>query len=318
MNGKTVLIFVVIGIGVLLLASEGFMNGGTLKVMPKKSDYASLEKNMRTDLLETVHSEPFFIDLSNNQLSLSISKQPLQKVADAIAQQARISIIFDRDMPNPDIDMKLSNLPVQQGLQQLFENYDSFFFYSNEKQRIARLRTVWVYPQGQGQKLAPVSSPIAAHSNEQIQDTIDPEADKRASAIASLVEQQGSAASERVQNALMDPDERVRMQALHSALLAQIDLPLDTLKDLAQRDASAKIRSIALAGLVNRSEQGAFELSDVLEVLSMAQKDNDSEVSELAIQLTKSVEEASADPESQELQQQSLDPQLEWRPLEAN
>jgi len=46
----------------------------------------------------------------------------------------------------------------------------------------------------------------------------------------------------------MNPDERVRIEALHSALLSQMDLPLDIIKALAQHDVSAKIRSIALAG----------------------------------------------------------------------
>ncbi len=276
-----------------------------------------MEKHIRPTLIESLHSGGSLIHFSDNQLSLAITKQPLQDVAKAIAQQAKFSIMFDQEMANPNIDMKFSNLPIQQGLQRLFENYDSFYLYSNHKKTVAKLTAVWVYPQGHGQRLAPIPSPIA-RANALIQDTTDTDAARRASAIANLVEQQGSAATEAVQNALIDPDERVRIEALHSALLAQIDLPLDTLKDLAVRDTSAKIRSIALAGLVNRSEQGSIELSDVLEVLKIAQQDTDPEVSELAVQLIKSLEEASADPENQEPQEQSLDPQLEWRLQNAN
>jgi HEAT repeat protein len=77
-----------------------------------------------------------------------------------------------------------------------------------------------VYPQGHGQRLAPIPSPIG-RANELLQDTTDTDAAKRASAIANLVEQQGSAVTEAVQNALIDPDKHVRIEALHSALLAQ-------------------------------------------------------------------------------------------------
>lgn len=318
MNVKSVLIFIAVGLGFLFLAWEGLMNSDTLDVTQKSTKSAKLEKHIRPNLIESQHAGSSLIHFSDNQLSLAITKQPLQEVAKAIAQQAKFSIMFDQEMANPNIDMKFSNLPIQQGLQRLFENYDTFFFYSNHKETGAKLTTVWVYPQGQGQRLVPIPSPIAARANELLQDTTDTDAAKRASAIANLVEQQGSAATEAVQNALIDPDERVRIEALHSALLAQIDLPLDTLKDLAVRDTSAKIRSIALAGLVNRSEQGAIELSDVLEVLRIAQQDTDPEVSALAVQLIKSLEEASADPENQESQEQSLDPQLEWRLQNAN
>ena len=318
MNVKTVLTFIAVGLGLLFLAWEGLMNSDTLDATQKSTKSAKLEKPISPPLIESLHSGNSLIHLSDNRLSLAITKQPLQEVAKAIAQQAQLSIIFDKEMPNPNIDMKFSNLPVQQGLQRLFENYDTFFFYSTDKETVAKLTTVWVYPQGQGQRLAPVPSPIAARANELIQDTTDTDAARRASAIANLVEQQGSAATEAVQNALIDPDERVRIEALHAALLAQIDLPLDTLKDLAVRDTSAKIRSIALAGLVNRSEQGAIELSDILEVLKLAQKDTDPEVSELAVQLIKSLEEASTDPDNQESQEQSPDPQSEWKPQDAN
>ncbi len=318
MNVKIVLIFIAVGLGFLFFAWEGLMNSDTLDVTQKSTKSAKLEKHISPTLIESLHSGSSLIHLSDNQLSLAITKQPLQEVAKAIAQQAKLSIIFDKEIPNPNIDMKFSNLPVQLGLQRLFENYDTFFFYSNHKGTVAKLTTVWVYPQGQGQRLAPIPSPIAARTNELIKDTTDIDATRRSSAIASLVEQQGSAATEAVQNALMDPDERVRIEALHSALLAQIDLPLDALKDLAVRDTSAKIRSIALAGLVNRFEQGAIELSEVMETLKIVQKDTDPEVSELAVQLIKSLEEASSDPENQESQEQSLNPQLEWRPQNAN
>lgn len=272
-----------------------------------------------TDAAQSPSPSSLYILFTSNYLSLEASSQPLQAVVDKIVQQSGITIMISEAIANSPITIQFHDLSIEQGLQRLFENYDIFFFYSRNNDKSARLVNVWVYPQGQGKKLAPISSsiaartnePIAVHESEMTQGTMDSDPVKRASAIANLVDQQGSAAAEIVQNALTDPDENIRIHALDAALRARLDLPLDTLTDLAQNDASATIRSIALAGLFNRSEGGSVKSSDILEILLTAQKDDAPEVSELATQFMKSLEEALAEPnerKSQEAQEQSMDP----------
>lgn len=271
-----------------------------------------------TDAAQSPNPSSFYILFTSNHLSLEASSHPLQAIVDKIVQQSGITIIVSEAIANSPITIQFHDLSIEQGLQRLFENYDIFFFYSRDNDKSTRLANVWVYPQGQGKKLAPISSSIAAHTNEPIEvhesemtkDTMDSDPVKRASAIANLVDEQGNAAAEIVQNALTDPDENIRIHALDAALRARLDLPLDTLMDLAQNDASATIRSIALAGLFNRSEGDSIKSSDILEILLTAQKDDAPEVSELATQYMKSLEEASEPNERkpQEIQEQSMDP----------
>lgn len=283
-------------------------------LVPPHSDSASgsvVQDKISNNTAQPPNPSPFYVLFASNHLSLEASSHPLQDIVDKIAQQSGITIVMNEAIANPTTTIQFHDLSIDQGLHRLFENYDIFFFYTRNDGKSARLATVWVYPQGQGKKFAPISPPVATRTNENIKDITDADSVKRATAISNLVEQQGSAATEIVKNALTDPDELIRIQTLDAALRAQIDLPLDTLTDLAQNDASAKIRSIALAGLFNRSANGLIGSSDILDTLATAQKDDDPEVSELAAQLMKSLEETPTQPseqEYQESQEQSMDP----------
>ncbi|WAK02804.1 HEAT repeat domain-containing protein [Methylobacter sp. YRD-M1] len=281
---------------------------------PPHSDSASdsvVQDKIPSNTSQPSNPPPFYVLFTSNHLSLASSSHPLQDIVDKITQQSGITIVMSEAIANPTTTLQFHDLSIEQGLHRLFENYDIFFFYTRDDGKSTRLATVWVYPQGRGKKFAPISPPIATLTNESIKDITDADSVKRATAITNLVEQQGSAATEIVKNALTDPDELIRIQTLDAALRAQIDLPLDTLTDLAQNDASAKIRSIALAGLFNRSANGLIGSSDILDALATAQKDDDPEVSELAAQLMQSLEETpteSNEQESQESQEQSMDP----------
>jgi hypothetical protein len=107
-NVKTVLIFIADGLGFLFLAWEGLMNSDTLDVTQKSTKSAKLEKHIRPNLRERLHSGSSLIHFSDNQLSLAITQQPLQDVVKAIAQQAKLSIMFDQEMANPNIALTLA------------------------------------------------------------------------------------------------------------------------------------------------------------------------------------------------------------------
>lgn len=287
-------------------AKREFSAANSQVFVPLHSDPVSgsvVQNQIANNATQPPNSSPLYVLFTSNRLSLEASSHPLQAIVDKIAQQSEITIIMSEAMANPPITIQFHELSIEQALHRLFENYDVFFFYTRGNGKSARLASVWVYPQGQGKKFAPTSPPIAEHANETPQNTTDADPVKRASAIANLVEQQGSGATEIVQNALTDPDERIRIHALDAALRAQIDLPPDTFIDLAQNDASAKIRSIALVALFKRSEDGLIKSADMLETLVAAQKDNDPEVSDLAAQLMKSLEESLTEPSEQESQE---------------
>jgi type II secretory pathway component GspD/PulD (secretin) len=294
MNVKTASVFIVIGLGLLFLIWEGQMNSSIPVGRPKNTNSAELEKNIRPVLKASLHSERPLIHLSDNQLSLAITHQPLQEVAKAIAQQAKLSILFDKDVPNPNIDILFSNLPIQQGLQRLFENYDTFFFYSNSNGTLAKLATIWVYPQGKGEILSPIPA-VAIPSNPQLAlNTNDPEPYQRASAVTLAIEHNGQDAEDVLQTALDDPEEIVRINALQAAIVSAIAMPMDRLNDLALHDPSTAVRSMAISSLFKEFEEGRIAPSDVARIVNLAQSDPEPMVSELAKQIIASLDE---DPE---------------------
>jgi hypothetical protein len=228
------------------------------------------------------------------RLSLRVVNRPLQNVVHEIGRQSGVAIAMGEGMPNPSIVMEFRELPLEEGLRRLFQDYDAFFFYSGTDGSPGRLTTVWVYPPGEGQKLAPIPSLQESLRNEWAQDVDDPDALRRALAIATLAERHGNGAAEAVKTGLVDFDERVRVEALQAALNTPVDVPLETLRELVQHDPSAVVRSIAVAGLANRAEQGSMAPEIVWELLEIAQKDADSVVSELATRIAESWDEALA------------------------
>jgi hypothetical protein len=257
------------------------------------------------------------------RLSPRVSGRSLQEVINEIFQQSGVTIVMGNGMPNPLITMEFHDLPLEQGLRRLFEDYDTFFLYSRIEGMPARLTTVWVYPPGQGQKLTPIPLPpdqgqkLASislsrdsQSDECAQDVNDPDAFKRALAIKTLAERHGNAAAEVVKMGLTDSDERVRIEALQAALNRQVEVPIEALKEMVQYDPSALIRSIAFAGLVNQAQSGLVAQPVVWELLNIAQRDSDPVVSELAARIAESWDEAAAESAATGTQDQTVDPQL--------
>jgi hypothetical protein len=291
----------------------------TLKMSDERQSHAA------TDSIQSnPHQEFSEVLFPVTRLNLKVSGRPLQEVINEIFQQSGVPIVMGNGMLNPLITKEFHDLPLEQGLRRLFEDYDTFYFYSRIEGMPARLTTVWVYPSGQGQKLIPIplppdqgqklasiSLPRDSQSDECAQDVNDPDAFKRALAIKTLAERYGNAAAEVVKTSLADFDERVRIEALQAALNKSVDVPIEVLKEMVQYDPSALIRSIALAGLVNEAESGLIAPSVGWEILDIAQRDSDPDVSKLAARITESWKEAAAESVASGTQDQAVDPQLD-------
>ncbi len=293
MSAKKTTVVIIIGCALLVLFLVWFLawqspidNGPTESIAPSKLTNASNQS------LKVTPPGLTPIRLSNDQLSLAITNQPLQTVAKAIAQQAKVSILFDQGMPNPNIDITFTDLPIEQGLRRLLWGFDSFFLYSNDKGASAKLSAVWVYPKGTGKMFSP--SPIAQATNAQkpMIDANDPEPLRRALAIASAIEQIGQGDKDVLLAALNDPEEIVRVNALQTADISAMTMPADVLTDLALHDPSATVRSMALASLLTSYEEGRTSPNDIAYIADLAQNDPEPVVAELARQIISSLEAA--------------------------
>jgi hypothetical protein len=131
------------------------------------------------------------------------------------------------------------------------DKYDAFFFYGAEKQEPSTLKSVWVYPMRAGRGIAPVP-PESWGSTKELEPTLaEPDPKVGARAIATLVERKREGVLDAVIEALRDSDDQVRTEALYGAAKAGVDLPEESLRDLALNDASADVRFLALQSLAN-------------------------------------------------------------------
>ncbi|MGH3118772.1 MAG: HEAT repeat domain-containing protein, partial [Gaiellales bacterium] len=143
-------------------------------------------------------------------------------------------------------------LPLDEALRRLLQDHDAFFFYGVERDRPASLRVVWVYPKGRGRGLMPVPPETWASTKELEGELRDADPPTRGRAVETLVKRKGERARDEVLRALADPDGRVRSRALHSALRARLDFPVELLTRLALEDSSSHVRFLALEALETR------------------------------------------------------------------
>jgi hypothetical protein len=128
---------------------------------------------------------------------------------------------------------------------------------------------------------------------------------------ATVAAQSVPPSAETLRASLQDTDESVRIEALQALLQqAPAALPDQALQNLARNDASATLRSMALAGLADRAEAGLIEPTEFQAALMLARMDPDPAVAGLATQLTANVP-AVTTPDVNEPLGAEPDPQLQ-------
>lgn len=164
------------------------------------------------------------MQVTGDRLSLDVTDRPLRALLDELYQESGIAFELADELPDSRVSVQFDDLAIDKGVQRLLEGHDSFFLFSPAGGGSSGLISVWVYPRGKGRGLAPIPSPFEPSTDELEQASEGPDLLKRAWATASLIERNGNDASEVVQNALTDPAEQVRLQALHAALHSAVQL----------------------------------------------------------------------------------------------
>lgn len=189
------------------------------------------------------------VTFNNGRVSIAAHDCPLRIILDAVSTEAEIAITLAPNEGDERLTLNLSDLPADEALRRILKNYDAFFFFGADKTRPATLRAVWVYAKGKGQGFAPVPPEMWSSTKELAQRLKDKDPKVRAEAIAALIERKGSEAQGEVLNALEDPDASVRTSALYKSLGAGVQLPAETLQDLALNDPSTDVRILAMQTL---------------------------------------------------------------------
>jgi hypothetical protein len=202
-------------------------------------------------------SQSSTVTFKEGRLSANIQNRSLESLAEEVSAKAGVDIILCGDVGSQTVSLNFRNLPLDQGLRRILDKYDAFFFYGVEKQEPSSLKSVWVYPMREGRGIAPVP-PESWGSTKELEPMLaDPDPKVRARAIAALVGRKGEAALDAVLEALRDSDDQVRTEALYGAAKAGVDLPEESLRDLALNDASADVRFLALQSLANSPDAGS-------------------------------------------------------------
>ncbi len=187
-------------------------------------------------------------------VTLRAKNRPLNWFLNEISREAGVAVVMAEGVGEERLSIDFKNLPAEEALRQLLQEYDAFFFYSGEGMMPASLRVVWVYPKGQGQGLQPIPPEKWASTKELEKRLGDPDPDVRARSIEALIDRKGNQALEVVLKALGDQEAQVRTQALYQAISAGLELPENVLIDLALSDSSSSVRFMALEALATGPE----------------------------------------------------------------
>jgi hypothetical protein len=171
--------------------------------------------------------------------------------------------------------VQFEKLSLEAGLRRLLKGHDVFFFVGDDDNPSGTLKGVWIYPKGQGRSLVPLLP--ATDSN--AQDLMDADPDVRTRALEELAKRKGEQSLPAVLQALRDPEESVRCQALYIALNSTVLLPTGVLEDLIRNDSSSVVRGLAMEEIINLSSQQPGVGRAIAE---FAMSDSDPEVREQA------------------------------------
>ncbi len=191
---------------------------------------------------------PFENSFKDGMLTFRARGQTLRSVLKRIGDQAGVKISLAEGLGNEQISVEFRHYRLDEALRQILSHYDAYFLYGEGQGTLgsAALRGVWVYPAGRAQPLRPspesAATPAKEPASMQTSSSPGPPAE-------TSTEPKVSDSLAEVLKALKDPSAEARERALSEALFAKVQIPQETLVNLALADVSAKVRLLALQGL---------------------------------------------------------------------
>lgn len=221
------------------------------------------------------------------RLSIRAENESLVALLRAVARHTSLSITVAPELDADRVSIFFADFPIDEGLRRILREYDAFFYHAGapgtpaaevpaeaETQRLAAppVTSVWVFPRGNGQGLAPLSASAWVSDADLEAHLTAPNPGTRVRALEALIERRGEEAMSAVLMMLADDDDSVRARALELAFGGGLEVPSDRVFDLALNDRSAVVR---LQALQIASERPAPEAGAVAE---SAQHDPDPHV----------------------------------------
>ncbi len=96
------------------------------------------------------------VTFKDGRLSINTQRLSLQHLASEISNKAGVPVILDGAVADESVPISFHDLPLDEGLRQVFKDNDTFFFYGSDKGEPAALKVVWVYLKGKARGIEPV------------------------------------------------------------------------------------------------------------------------------------------------------------------
>ena len=192
--------------------------------------------------------------IREGRLDLKVRQRSLDSLLESIEQASGVPIFATLESGGAPVSIEVKDVPLDEALRKLLNDYDAFFLYTAQTGAPARLAAVWVYPRNRGRRIKPVPAELWASTRELEADSADSDPDVRSRALMALIERQGQGARAAVLRALEeDRDPRVRSRVLNTALARGVELPPAMLMDLLS-DTSETVRFLALEALAEHPD----------------------------------------------------------------
>jgi hypothetical protein len=205
-------------------------------------------------------------------VTLRLEQMPLAQALAALARAASVELAVKGDVPDVQVADILANVDFRDGLHRLLSgrSYLLIEHAARSPTRETRFEVLFLLCDGEETSASAVAASPAAMAQEE--STVEALADKvrlahsahtRAAALDALAyrarsSESGSALAERAMDeALADPEEQVRRQALTTLKDTAEEVPVGRLARIAGEDASADVRIQALELLVERATDEA-------------------------------------------------------------
>jgi hypothetical protein len=185
------------------------------------------------------------------------------------------------NVPNATISLNLRDLPLDEALRMILQDFDVLYLYEGLKNAPAALTTVWIYPKGTTRHALPLSLDTLPMNQETQARVASLPLDERIETSEEMREREREYEAETILKALGDRDDQMRYHTLYQAVQTGIVLPIETLRDLTYSDPSPEIRIMALSMIINHIN---IDKKTALDIVTFATRDPSEAVESLAKQ----------------------------------
>ena len=195
-------------------------------------------------------------------VTIKANNAVLIEILAQVSNTARIPISYEAVDPTQRVTVAIKNTPADMALREILAGYDYFFLFASAQEK---LQAAWIYPADKGRTVAltDAESAFAEASEYGLYST---DSATRVLALQQYTAVNAEDAGPRIQEALKDEEVDVRAMAIMSATNNAIDIPLEFLTEMAVRDPSPTVRSMALNSLSMNPEIGLTTLSEIVEM----------------------------------------------------